>query len=239
MDASLLSAPVALSPPKMAIDSPPESDASHPNSRIATPLVTFAADEHRPGSRKSSPAAQAMAHMAASCQKIKVLGKDGQPRLYEYNPKESINEAGEFGTVYLGVNPLNPTDRIAIKCFHDDEKKREERLLQDGVYGHRAGDEEACLKLAGLYRGKSVDSDGRELIIMDWVDGISPRDVVDAGYITTLKQLERLALDTVDAVRKLHTLGVVCSFVIVLTVVRYMAMSIGEISVYKFKNAKN
>ncbi|KAI9229260.1 MAG: hypothetical protein DHS80DRAFT_29996 [Piptocephalis tieghemiana] len=122
---------------------------------------------------------------------------DGQS--YYYNPSQIIGDREtRSGTIaFLGRSVKDPTDKVAIKRLPPSSTTDPEGSIScetQALFGPRGGGEVAALKRLGLLRGKAHDpvSDGQVLIV-DWVEGFTPKELVDAGYVADAWQLRRLA----------------------------------------------
>lgn len=172
---------------------------SQQRSRVNSPRHSFS--QPRPQSIYALP------HVSDDAQAKFLKVTDGLT--FRYHPNQPLGGPGQFGRVYLGVNIDNPSDLVAIKFPHMTEEENLKTMRQAGLFGHRKGHEANALRCMGMLRGEVPLGDGRNALVMDYVAGLEPRELVDQGLITSEASLRKLASKTRHAVtRTIHRRGI-------------------------------
>ncbi|RKP06143.1 hypothetical protein THASP1DRAFT_25482, partial [Thamnocephalis sphaerospora] len=128
---------------------------------------------------------------------------------FRYHPNNPLGGPGRFGRVYLGVNIDDPSDLVAIKFPHGTEEESLKTMRRAGLFGHRKGHEARALRCMGMLRGEVPLGDGRKALVMDYVAGLEPRELIDQGLINSETALKKLAGKTRRAVtQQIHRRGV-------------------------------
>ncbi|RKP15463.1 hypothetical protein BJ684DRAFT_18204 [Piptocephalis cylindrospora] len=135
---------------------------------------------------------------------------DGQS--YYYNPSQPLGDREVSSSlIFLGRSVKDPTNKVAIKRLSMPTETPGAATETQEIFGPRGGGEIAALERLGFLRGKGHDpvSDG-PVLILDWVEGFTPKELVDAGYVADAWQLRRLADQTRRQVtRQIHRRGLV------------------------------
>ncbi|RKP24098.1 hypothetical protein SYNPS1DRAFT_30136 [Syncephalis pseudoplumigaleata] len=176
-------------------------------------LATVNSQQSRPNSPRPSfsqnrpQSIYALPHVSDDAQARFLKVADGLT--FRYHPNQPLGGPGHFGRVYLGVNIDDPSDLVAIKFPHMTEEEHLKAMRRAGLFGHRKGHEARALRRMGMLRGEVPLGDGRNALVMDYVAGLEPQELVDQGLITSEARLRKLASKTRHAVtRAIHRRGI-------------------------------